>query len=103
MIDVLPKTGRVEPGQTRPALNQDSNGCGRSAERTQLGNAMTVTGDGEPLAPSDSLDNFAAVIAEVSDGHFSHGPHCITRETPVGLLSEELAITALVVRRHLPP
>jgi hypothetical protein len=72
-VDVPAQPYRVNVGQTPPAIQEN-----RCAERTpregpEFGNGVPVSGDGEGLAPLDSVQHAPPVIAQLSDAHFGHG------------------------------
>lgn len=48
---------------------------------SQLGDRVPRARHRDVLAPLDTLDHITAVIPELSDGHFGHGPNCITGDT----------------------
>jgi hypothetical protein len=52
---------------------------------TEFGHALAISRDRDELTAGCAVDNFAALVSQVSNAYFIHNRKRITRETPPGV------------------
>ena len=78
-VYVLPKRSGIDMGEARPPMQQLFGAEALTRERAEFGDRTSVTGDGQVLARSDSIEHLAGLVLQLANRHFGHGRDCAIR------------------------
>lgn len=74
-VDIGAKLPRIDGGEAPPAFEEQVCRSGRSGQRSEFRDRLTVSRHGQDFTPTDPIQHIAATISQVPNGDVTHDPN----------------------------